>query len=308
MNNFKKYIKGLGVCLMLLLTGPVTFAQSAELEMLESLDSTKIMIILVLVVMLLVLLVAFYLLVILRVMVREDAIRKAKEKGVEYIEEPSAWSQFYAGLTDAVPIEKESTIVLDHDYDGIKELDNHLPPWWKYMFYVTIVFAGVYLFMYHVSGSLPLQAEEYEIAMAEAQANIVTVDEGSSIDESNIIFSDDPTVQSSGKTVYERNCVACHKAAGEGGIGPNLTDDYWLHGGSIQETYNTIKNGVPDKGMIAWGDVLSPSKMNDVTSYIYTLRGTNPPNAKAPQGELYQEKAAETSADEKTEEEDGTSE
>lgn len=293
MNNFKTYIKGLGVCLMLLLTGPATFAQGESGAMDLSFSTTEIMIVLVLVVMLLVLLVAFYLLVILQVMVREDAIRKAKEKGIEYVEEPSAWSKFYKGLTDAVPIEKEATIELDHDYDGIRELDNHLPPWWKYMFYASIVFAVVYMFMYHISGSLPLQTQEYEIAMAEAQANMSEAEAGSSIDESNIVFSDDPAVLASGKTVYERNCVACHKTAGEGGIGPNLTDDYWLHGGSIQDIYNTIKNGVPDKGMIAWGDVLSPSKMNDVASYIETLKGTNPPNAKAPQGELYKAEVTE---------------
>ncbi|WP_456462344.1 cbb3-type cytochrome c oxidase N-terminal domain-containing protein [Reichenbachiella sp.] len=295
MNQFKTYIKGMGAFLMLLLTGPASFAQSEMASTFESIDTSKIMIVLVLVVMLLVLLVAFYLLVILQVMVREDAIRRAKEKGVEYVEEPSAWSKFYAGLTDAVPIEKEATIVLDHDYDGIKELDNHLPPWWKYMFYASIVFAVIYMFMYHISGSLPLQTQEYEIAMAEAQANMSEAEAGSSIDESNIAFSDDPAVLASGKTVYERNCVACHKAAGEGGIGPNLTDDYWLHGGSIQDIYNTIKNGVPDKGMIAWGDVLSPSKMNDVASYIETLKGTNPPNAKAPQGELYKAEVIEES-------------
>ncbi|MEP3386723.1 MAG: cbb3-type cytochrome c oxidase N-terminal domain-containing protein, partial [Reichenbachiella sp.] len=223
MNQFKTYIKGMGAFLMLLLTGPASFAQSEMASTFESIDTSKIMIVLVLVVMLLVLLVAFYLLVILQVMVREDAIRRAKEKGVEYVEEPSAWSKFYAGLTDAVPIEKEATIVLDHDYDGIKELDNHLPPWWKYMFYASIVFALIYMFMYHISGSLPLQTQEYEIAMAEAQANMSEAEAGSAIDESNIAFSDDPAVLASGKTVYERNCVACHKAAGEGGIGPNLT-------------------------------------------------------------------------------------
>ncbi|MEO9802167.1 MAG: cbb3-type cytochrome c oxidase N-terminal domain-containing protein [Reichenbachiella sp.] len=292
MHNIKKYIKGLGLCLTLLLTGHVSSAQSETLN-LSNEETSMIVISLVLVVMVLVLLVAFYLLTILRVMVREDGIRRAKEKGIEYVEEPSMWSKFYAGLTDAVPIEEEATVELDHNYDGIRELDNHLPPWWTYMFYASIVFAVIYMFMYHVSGSLPLQTEEYEIAMAEAQANRAVADEGSSIDESNIVFSNDPAVLASGKTVYERNCVACHKAGGEGGIGPNLTDEYWLHGGSIQDIYNTIKNGVPDKGMIAWGDVLSPTKMNDVSSYIETLKGTNPPNAKAPQGELYKEKAIE---------------
>lgn len=295
MNNINKYMKGLGVFLVLLLTGHVSSAQGETLSLTNE-ETSMIVISLVLVVMILVLLVAFYLLTILRVMVREDGIRRAKEKGIEYVEEPGMWSKFYDGLTDAVPIEQEATVELDHNYDGIRELDNHLPPWWTYMFYASIVFAVIYMFMYHVSGSLPLQTEEYEIAMAEAQASKAVAEEGSSIDESNIVFSDDPAVLASGKTVYDRNCVACHKAGGEGGIGPNLTDEYWLHGGSIQDVYNTIKNGVPDKGMIAWGDVLSPTKMNDVASYIETLKGTNPANAKAPQGELYKEEAKDGSA------------
>lgn len=288
MHILNKYMKGLVIGMIFLLTGHVASAQDTAMSLTNE-DTTIIIISLVLVVMIIVLVVAFYLLTILRVMVREDGIRRAKEKGVEYVEEPGMWSKFYANLTDAVPIDKEESIDMNHDYDGIRELDNHLPPWWKYLFYATIVFAAVYLFLYHVSGSLPLQTEEYEIAMAEAEANKPLPDEGSAIDESNIVFSDDPAVLASGKTVYQRNCVACHKAAGEGGIGPNLTDEYWLHGGSIQDIYNTIKNGVPEKGMIAWGDVLSPSKMNDVASYIETLKGTNPPNAKGPQGEIYKE-------------------
>ncbi|MEO9967074.1 MAG: cbb3-type cytochrome c oxidase N-terminal domain-containing protein [Reichenbachiella sp.] len=297
MNTFKKYMKGLGIFLMLLITGHTSSAQSETFN-LSGEETTMIVISLVLVVMIVVLIVAFYLLSILRVMVREDGLRRAKEKGVPFVEEPGMWSKFYASLTDAVPIEQESTVELDHNYDGIRELDNHLPPWWTYMFYASIVFAVVYMFMYHISGSLPLQTEEYEIAMAKAQSNMKTAEAGSSIDESNIVFTDDPAVLNSGKIVYERNCIACHKAGGEGGIGPNLTDDYWLHGGSIQDVYNTIKNGVPDKGMIAWGDVLSPSKMNDVTSYIQTLRGTNPDNAKAPQGELYKEESIDSETSE----------
>lgn len=288
MHIINKYMKGLVIGMIFLLTGHVASAQETTMSLTNE-DTTIIIISLVLVVMIIVLIVAFYLLTILRVMVREDGIRRAREKGVEYVEDPSMWSKFYAGLTDAVPIDNEASIDMNHDYDGIRELDNHLPPWWKYLFYATIVFAVVYMFLYHVSGSLPLQTEEYEIAMAEAEANKPAVDEGSAIDESNIVFSDDPAVLASGKTVYDRNCVACHKAAGEGGIGPNLTDEYWMHGGSIQDIYNTIKNGVPEKGMIAWKDVLSPAKMSDVSSYIETLKGTNPPNAKGPQGEVYKE-------------------
>ena len=287
-----KYIKSLLILLSILLTGNMAMAQSNTASLTED-DMTFVIISLVLVVILLVLFFSFYLLQVLSLMVREDGIRRAKDKGIELVEEPSAWSKFYASLTDSVSLENELSIQLDHDYDGIKELDNHLPPWWKYMFYATIVFAVVYLYLYHVSGTLPLQAQEYEIAMAKAASFRAANSEGmETIDESNIVFSDDPVVQVSGLKVYQRNCVACHKAAGEGSIGPNLTDDYWLHGGSIQEVYYTIKHGVPDKGMIAWGEVLSPTKMSDVTSYLQTLRGTNPENPKAPQGVLYVKQVA----------------
>lgn len=248
----------------------------------------------VLIVLILVLLVAMYLLQILRTMVEKDAIKIATEKGLDYKPEPSPVANFWASLTDAVPIDQESTVVLDHNYDGIRELDNHLPPWWKWLFYITAVWGVVYMLAYHVFDTLPLQDEEYEIAMAEAAAfksdNAVAE---VSVDESNIAIATDAATLASGKTTYERNCVACHKAGGEGGIGPNLTDEYWLHGGSPQAVYNSIKNGIPDKGMIAWKDVLSPAKMSEVNSYIYTLRGTNPANAKAPQGEKHVEEATE---------------
>ncbi len=251
---------------------------------------TEMIVALVLVVLLVVLLVMVYLLNTLRVIVDKETERIAAEKGIEVVQEASAWSKMMAAMTEAVPIDKEATIELDHNYDGIRELDNHLPPWWKWLFYITIIFAVVYIAAYHVFDSLPLQTEEYELSMKQAEeAKLAMVGdaEAVTIDESNITISDDAAVIASGKTIYERNCVACHKAAGEGGIGPNLADEYWLHGGSPQDTYNSIKNGIPEKGMIAWKDVLSPAKINDVNSYIYTLRGTNPPGAKEPQGEKY---------------------
>lgn len=240
---------------------------------------------------LLVLFVAFYLLHILKVIVRDVAIQRAKEKGEEYVEAPSFWKKLNQSLTQAVPIEQESAIVLDHDYDGIRELDNHLPPWWTYLFYITIAFSVVYMFIYHVSGSMPLQAEEYQAEMtlaAKAKADRTT-GEVSNIDENNVELTTDATNLANGAQTYIRQCAACHKEKGEGGIGPNLTDEYWLHGGSISDIFRTIKYGVPDKGMISWEPLLSPTQMRDVTSYIYTLRGTNPPNAKGPQGALYKE-------------------
>ncbi len=193
-------------------------------------------------------------------------------------------------LTQAVAIEQEKEIILDHDYDGIKELDNHLPPWWKYLFYFSIVFACTYLLVYHVWGSLPLQIQEYntEIAKADAQRKAISAEQsGEVIDESNIAFQDDPTVLANGKQVFTTNCAPCHKAQGQGGIGPNLTDEYWINGGGITAIFKAIKYGFPDKGMIAWEPLLSAKQMSDVASFVMSMQGTNPPDAKAPQGELY---------------------
>ncbi len=247
---------------------------------------------LMVIILVVVLIISIVLLQILKVIITQDATKKAVEKGEEYVPEPSMWSVWMNKLTNSIPIEKESTIELDHEYDGIRELDNHLPPWWTALFYVTIVFAVVYMFNYHILKTAPLPVEEYEIAMAEAESSKANSGEQEvTIDESNIVYSEDASIIANGKTTYDRNCVACHKASGEGGIGPNLTDEYWLHGGSASETYYSIKNGIPEKGMIAWKDVLSPAKIYEVNSYIATLRGTNPPNAKAPQGEKYIEAA-----------------
>lgn len=282
---------------VLMLTGVFSsqaqsFGQSLSLS---QEDLNMIVISMVLVVLFLVLLVAFYLLRILSIMVEADAQRKAEFKGVVYVKKPSQLATFWAGLTNAVPIEKEETIVLDHNYDGIRELDNHLPPWWTWLFNISIVFAVIYMLVYHVFDTLPLQVEEYEISIAEATA--VAGNAGSApvstIDESNIVFDNDPTVLAEGLKIYTMNCTPCHKAGGEGGIGPNLTDEYWKHGGSASNTYNSIKNGIPDKGMIAWKEVLSPAKIYAVNAYIYTLRGTNPANAKAPEGDKYVEVVAE---------------
>ena len=244
----------------------------------------------VFIVALLILVTAVVVLRLLKFIVREEAIKKAKEAGVEFEEEPSWWDRFAQKANDYVPIEEENTILLDHNYDGIKELDNHLPPWWKWLFYITIIFAVVYLTGYHVIGNMPLQEEEYQAEVSAANAAALARMDNApadNIDESNVIFNEDPAAIAQGKQVYSNNCAQCHKELGEGGIGPNLTDDYWLHGGSISEIFTTIKNGVPEKGMISWEPLLSPTQMQNVASYILTLRGSNPPNAKAPQGELY---------------------
>lgn len=194
-------------------------------------------------------------------------------------------------LTDAVPVEEEESILLDHDYDGIRELDNNLPPWWKYGFYLTIVFAVVYLFNYHVSGSSDLQEVEYQKEMAQAKLEVEEYMKTSAnaVDESNVKLLADQKDIDAGKDVFMASCAACHGKAGEGTVGPNLTDIYWLHGGSIQDVFKSIKYGWPEKGMKSWKEDLSPIQIAQVTSFIHSLKGTNPANGKAPQGDAYSE-------------------
>lgn len=195
-------------------------------------------------------------------------------------------------FTKAAPIEQEADIMLDHDYDGIKELDNALPPWWKYGFYITIVVAVIYILKFEVWKTGQDQVQEYTVEMIEAKAQtdayLAAMKEN--VDEKTVVMSDAAGV-SAGKELFAKTCVACHMANGEGGVGPNLTDDYWIHGGSINDIFKTIKYGYPDKGMQAWSSTYSPVQIQQLSSYIKTLKGTNPPNAKAPQGDLYTELA-----------------
>jgi len=200
-------------------------------------------------------------------------------------------SKILKSLTDVVPIEEEESILLDHDYDGIKELDNNLPPWWKYGFYLTIVTGVIYLLHFHVLKTGDLQGKEYDNAMAQAK---IEVDEfmktsANNVDENTVKVLTEASDITAGKDLFIANCVACHGKGGEGTVGPNLTDEYWIHGGSIQDLFKTLKYGWVEKGMKSWKDDLSPIQMAQVSSYIRTLKGTNPPNPKAPQGDLYSE-------------------
>jgi cytochrome c oxidase cbb3-type subunit 3 len=173
-----------------------------------------------------------------------------------------------------------------HDYDGIRELDNKLPPWWLYGFYGTILFACVYLWRYHVSHTAPLSGEEYAISVQKADAAKAEYlkKTASLVDETTVKQLTGADELEAGQKIFESTCFACHGKAGEGGVGPNLTDEYWLHGGSIQDVFKTIKYGWPDKGMKSWKDDFSPSQIAQLASYVRSLQGTHPANAKAPQG------------------------
>jgi cytochrome c oxidase cbb3-type subunit 3 len=292
--NKKLLLKSVFIFSFLLTSLPV-FPQAEEAS--GSLTGPEILLLviigLVLLVAVLVLIVAIYLVNIVKLILMDEKKRQAAEAGLEVVkdeEKRASWfKKLMAKATDAVPVTEEDTVLLDHDYDGIKELDNHLPPWWKWLFYFTIAWSFVYLLVYHVFGVFPLMEEEYE---SEMEAARVAKEErmqlvGNNIDENTVEFSEDPGHLANGEGIFNRECAACHRKDGGGQIGPNLTDEYWIHGGSINDLFVTIKYGVPQKGMISWQSKLSPTDMRDVASYILTMKGSNPPNPKQPEGELY---------------------
>lgn len=211
--------------------------------------------------------------------------RKAAAERVRAVPRVSWWDR----INRLKPAAQEAELDLGHDYDGIRELDNKLPPWWLYGFYCTIIFAVVYLWRYHVSHTAPLPAEEYRIAVREAEIRKAEYlkNAANNVDESTVKLLTAPADLAAGKAVFEGTCFACHGKHGEGGVGPNLTDEYWLHGGSISDVFKTIKYGWPDKGMKSWKDDYSPSQIAQIASYVKTLGGTHPDNPKAPQGTLY---------------------
>jgi cytochrome c oxidase cbb3-type subunit 3 len=209
-----------------------------------------------------------------------------KEKKVD----AKAW---WDKLNKFRPVEQEAAIDLGHNYDGIRELDNKLPPWWLYGFYVTILFGVIYLWRYHVAETAPLSKGEYEIAMkkADEQKAAYLSKSANNIDENTVKLLTDPAAITAGKNIFIQACAACHTKEGAGLVGPNLTDDYWMHGGSVKDIFKTIKYGWPEKGMKSWKDDYSPVQMAQLTSFIKSLHGTNPPNPKEKQGDLYIEES-----------------
>ncbi|MFN8305864.1 MAG: cbb3-type cytochrome c oxidase N-terminal domain-containing protein [Ferruginibacter sp.] len=204
------------------------------------------------------------------------------------------WSNLDKKLfTKAVPVEREADVLLDHDYDGIHELDNALPPWWKYGFYITVVVGVIYLFNFHVFGVGKNPTQEYnaEMEAARIQKEIYEASNKDKIDENKVPMADAAGIKA-GQALFEANCVACHLKDGGGNVGPNLTDDYWLHKGSLNDIYHTIKVGYPDKGMQSWSGQFSPKQISQLASYIKTLHGTKPAVPKAPQGEFWVEQPA----------------
>ena len=185
--------------------------------------------------------------------------------------------------------------LMDEMFDGITELDNNVPPWFNYLFGASIVFAAIYFVDYHVVGGSPLSAEEYQQEMAAADvARLVRIAGEGSINEGALVALTDEASVKTGKDKFQKNCVSCHGAMGQGIVGPNLTDQYWINGGGIKNVFTTIKNGVPAKGMISWKLVFTPKEIQQIASYVLTLEGTNPPGAKKSEGTVWVEPKAAT--------------
>ena len=202
-----------------------------------------------------------------------------------------SWGKFSQKVNALVPIEEEESITLDHNYDGIMELDNRLPPWWLIGFYLSIIFGVFYLWIYDINGAWSSEeAYEKEIAAAEVAKAKYLETMSALVDESNVTLLSEASDLAEGEKIYQQLCAVCHIADGGGNIGPNLTDAYWLHGGGITDIFKTIKYGVPEKGMISWQEQLNPKQMQQVASFIKTLQGTTPANPKEAQGELYEER------------------
>ncbi len=194
----------------------------------------------------------------------------------------------YRKLMGTRPISEERDLELDHNYDGIKELDNKLPPWWLYSFYASIIFAAGYLAYYHIFDG-DNQLDEYEQEMIAAKVAVEEYKKNAPdlVNAETVTLLTEPADLEAGKTTFQTNCVACHAADGGGGIGPNLTDQHWILGGGIKNVFHTIsEGGRAGKGMVSWKSTLKPTQIQQVASYVLSLQGSSPANPKEPQGDI----------------------
>ena len=236
------------------------------------------------------------LLVNIKFLIKSEREKATAEAGV--VVPKKASYNWWNAINKFRPVEQEADIDLGHDYDGIRELDNRLPPWWLYGFYITIIFAGIYLWRFHVSHTAPTSKEEFETSVARADAKIKEYlkTKGDAVDENNVVMLGAEDI-AAGKKIFQEPgvCNTCHGMDGSGmvagnpGVGPNLTDDYWIHGGSIKNIFTTIKYGVDGKGMQEWRSRFSPKQLAQLASFVRSLKGTNPAVKKAPDGPLYVE-------------------
>ncbi len=219
----------------------------------------------------------------------EEQKQKVDAESNLSIKESDWYISMMKKLTRTVPIENEGQLLLDHDYDGIKELDNVLPPWWVYLFYGCILFGVIYLVRFEILGA-PDQEMELKNEMAQAKIEVAEYMKNAPdmMDEETVTLLTDAASLNEGKTIFTTNCAACHRADAGGQIGPNLTDKYWILGGGIKNLFHTLEHGGRDgKGMISWKGTLKPKEMQKVASYVLSLQGSNPKDPKAPDGEIW---------------------
>lgn len=221
----------------------------------------------------------------------EEQKKKLAEQDAMEFKDTKLYKKLRGFFIKSKPIEEESSIILEHDYDGIKELDNVLPPWWINLFYLTIVFGLIYIVRYEFFDGND-QKSEFDKEMAEAKLAVEEYKKTAKdlIDANTVTLLTEAGDLASGKKIFEANCAACHRPDGGGAIGPNLTDEYWLLGGGIKNVFHTVTEGGRDgKGMVAWKGTLKPSEIQLVASYVISLQGSNPKDAKAPDGDVWKD-------------------
>ena len=275
--------KGLLSIIFLFLISSSAFAQE-EVKEIRAITGTEILLYLLLGVL-------FFIAVLVVILMAEalsvlKQVSKAKAFSQPQVQPKIHWWKKFAGMGVSV-IDEKQILIEGHDYDGIQELDNRMPPWLQSLFVGTIAIAIVYA-AYYFSGMGDLQIAELdkEIATAEIEKKAYMEKVGASMDENTVTLITDNGVIGEGKSIFQEKCTACHGPDGGGSVGPNLTDGYWLHGGGIKNLFKVIKYGVPEKGMISWEKQLSPGDIQKVASYVLSLKGTKPTNPKEPQGEL----------------------
>lgn len=215
-----------------------------------------------------------------------------QEEAARLEAEPGLWQKVMKHLSGLKPLEAEKDLILEgHEYDGIRELSNGMPPWLRYLFLGTIVFGVVYFVYYTMLGLGPTQEEEYEreMAIAAAQKEERMKLAANKVDENTVVMLTEKAHLEEGKKLFAENCVTCHGELGGGGAGPNLTDEFWIHGGGIKNVFKMVKYGFIQKGMPPWEDKLTPFQIQKVASYVMSLQGTNPPGALPPAGEKWVE-------------------
>lgn len=220
-----------------------------------------------------------------------------QEEAAKIEAEPGLWQKIMKHLSGLKPIEAEKDLLLEgHEYDGIRELSNGMPPWLRYLFLGTIIFGAIYFVYFTMLGIGPTQEDEYEreMAVAAAQKEERMKLAANKVDENTVVILTEKAQLEEGRKLFTENCATCHGELGGGGAGPNLTDEYWIHGGGIKNVFKLVKYGFIQKGMPPWEDKLTPFQMQKVASYVMSLQGTNPPGALPPAGEKWVETPADS--------------